>query len=127
MGNGIRKQPRRAFLATSESRSVIKTIINRHDSFREMVEKAKEHTDTTISGWHPAKYGQPLKPDKGLYNGSCNREACQDPGAVWYNHGTRKYYCAGCAKTLNEDPFNRSDAHRSYGHDLCTLGENKIS
>lgn len=57
--------------------------------------------------------------DKGEFNGSCNRSCCLAPGAVWYNHSTRKYYCADCAKLLNDD--NRRDALELFGHDLCTL------
>ncbi|MCK5616379.1 hypothetical protein KAR91_81710, partial [Candidatus Pacearchaeota archaeon] len=34
---------------------------------------------------------------------------------------TRKYYCESCAVDLNE--YNRIDALRLYGHDLCTLDE----
>jgi hypothetical protein len=41
------------------------------------------------------------KPDKGQFNGSCNREACQEPGATWFNDGTRKYYCRSCANGIN--------------------------
>jgi len=45
---------------------------------------------------------QPEKPDKGKKGGSCNRRACQAPGATWYNWGTRAYYCADCARLINE-------------------------
>lgn len=61
--------------------------------------------------------------DKGLFGGSCNRSACQRPGAEWYNHGTRKYYCEPCAYWLNNDPVNRREAARLYGHSLCTKGQ----
>lgn len=73
-------------------------------------------------GWDPRHLDQPLKKDKGEYDGSCNRQACQDPGATWYNHGTQKYYCWRCARDLNTDPFNRRDAERLFGHPLCTQG-----
>ena len=59
------------------------------------------------------------KPDKGELGGSCNRTACQQPGAAWYNHATRKYYCATCAELLNN--ANRDWALKNFGHDLCTL------
>jgi hypothetical protein len=68
-----------------------------------------------------------LKPGKGLKGGACNRTACQKPakedrdGIRWFNHSTRKYYCAGCAWELNNDAFNKRDAMELYGHDLCTL------
>lgn len=64
-----------------------------------------------------------LPDDKGEYMGSCNRSACLKPGAFWYNHSTRKYYCEECAHWLNTDDFNRRDALKLYGHDLCTEGE----
>lgn len=32
----------------------------------------------------------------------CNRTACQKPGAAWWNTSTRAYYCADCAKAINE-------------------------
>lgn len=56
---------------------------------------------------------------KGEKNGNCNREACQKPGAIYYNHSTRKYYCEDCAMILND--ANRVDAMKMFGHDLCTL------
>jgi hypothetical protein len=60
---------------------------------------------------------------KGLFNGNCNRTACQKPEATWYNHSTQAYYCAECANLINF--HNRLDAMRLFGHDLCTEGENK--
>ncbi len=60
-------------------------------------------------------------PLKGKKHGNCNITACQKPNsAVWYNHGTSKWYCEECAKWLNEDRFNKADAMRMFGHDLCT-------
>jgi len=59
--------------------------------------------------------------NKGELNGSCNITSCQKPNsATWYNHGTRKYYCKSCAMRLNNDEFNKRDAMRMFGHDLCT-------
>jgi hypothetical protein len=43
----------------------------------------------------------PHKSDKGLKNGSCNREACQRPGATWFNRGTDRFYCEDCARLIN--------------------------
>ena len=40
-------------------------------------------------------------PDKGKENGSCNRKACQRPGAVFFNTSTRAWYCAPCAHKIN--------------------------
>lgn len=39
---------------------------------------------------------------KGIQGGNCNRQACQQPGADWYNPTTRAYYCAPCARLLDE-------------------------
>jgi hypothetical protein len=54
---------------------------------------------------------------KGDYNQECNRTACNNLEAVYYNHSTRKYYCPVCAFHINE--ANRADAQRLYGHELC--------
>ena len=43
-----------------------------------------------------------LKPDKGRMNGSCNRTACQQPGASWFNTSTRAYYCEPCARDITD-------------------------
>ena len=59
---------------------------------------------------------------KGNYKEECNITACQKPNsAIWFNHSTRKYYCPSCAKRLNSDEYNKRDAIRIFGHDLCTL------
>lgn len=56
--------------------------------------------------------------EKGKLNGKCNRTACQQPGAVYYNHSTRAYYCAECADLINKV---NPESKRIYSHDLCTL------
>ena len=62
--------------------------------------------------------------DKGELNGKCNITRCQKPNsATWYNHSTRKHYCTSCANRLNNDEFNKRDAMRMFGHDLCTKVE----
>lgn len=64
------------------------------------------------------------KSDKGDFEGTCNITACSTGlPATWYNHSTRKYYCESCASRLNVDEFNRRDAQRMFGHDLCTPGK----
>lgn len=66
---------------------------------------------------------QELKADKGLYNGACNRAACQQPGATWYNLATRAYYCRSCAGMINW-PGGRADAMRLFGTPfLCSEGQ----
>ena len=57
--------------------------------------------------------------NKGDFNAECNRTACDNPEAVYYNHSTRKHYCYSCAMQINQ--ANRADALRLFGHDLCTL------
>jgi hypothetical protein len=50
------------------------------------------------------RYAEPeLKADKGKKAGSCNRRACQQPGAVFYNRGSYAYYCGACARLINGD------------------------
>lgn len=61
------------------------------------------------------------KADKGHEGGSCNREACQAPGAIFYNHGSLSFYCSACAQMLSNDSFNRKEAQQLYGHALCTI------
>lgn len=50
---------------------------------------------------------------KGVYGGNCNRQACQQPNATWYNKGSYKYYCQKCAHLINTNP----------GEPLCTEGQ----
>ena len=56
-----------------------------------------------------------LQPDKGMRGGSCNREACQAPGATYYNFGTHKWYCPHCAHLINTDRCNVQDMQELYG------------
>jgi len=49
----------------------------------------------------------------------CNRTACNNQDAQWYNHSTRAFYCEACAVSLNK--IHKVEAHKLYGHDLCTL------
>jgi hypothetical protein len=67
--------------------------------------------------WDPGRLDQPLKPDKGLRGGSCNRQACQDPGADFYNRGTDKWYCDDCAGAINS--ANRDYTRNGRHAPLC--------
>lgn len=58
--------------------------------------------------------GTMTMPDKGERLGSCNRQACQAPGAYWYNRTMRKWYCTSCARLLNQNPL-------PGGEVLCVL------
>lgn len=46
----------------------------------------------------------PIKLDKGHFDGSCNRTACQRPlaGNNWFNRWTIAYYCQSCALKIND-------------------------
>lgn len=59
--------------------------------------------------------------DKGLKDGHCNRSACLRPGVTWFNHSTRKFYCAGCARLINEA---NPEFKREMGYAICTANEN---
>lgn len=61
-----------------------------------------------------------LMPDKGKRLGSCNRTACQGPGAFWYNRNMRSWYCTDCAHALNQVPLES-------GEYLCILDEDAMN
>ena len=65
---------------------------------------------------------KPDHPNKGEKGQRCNRTACQMPGAYWYNHSTRAYYCGTCADLINRDHERFKDSFtESLGHPLLTL------
>jgi hypothetical protein len=71
-------------------------------------------------------YKEPeIKPDKGLENGTCNRKACQAPGANWYNHSTRAFYCGNCAEVINYWAEHDEQYSLTKGHLLCTPSTSK--
>ncbi len=51
--------------------------------------------------WTVSNLDQPHKPDKGKRGGSCNRHACQAPGANYWNRGSYAWYCESCALDIN--------------------------
>lgn len=51
----------------------------------------------------------PEKHNKGLEGGACNRRRCQAEPALYYNHGSQKWYCADCARDISNDPVNKRD------------------
>ncbi len=63
--------------------------------------------------------------EKGAECGQCNRTACSNSGARWFNHSTKKYYCTPCAQLING--YNHADAMRLFGHELCTIPNNTNS
>jgi len=65
---------------------------------------------------------KPVGEDKGVKGGNCNRTACQAPGAYWFNHSTRAYYCGTCADLINGESRKFKDSFiDDLGHDLLTL------
>jgi len=52
-----------------------------------------------------SKHSQELhdpRSDKGKFYGHCNRTACDEEHATWFNHSTEAYYCEGCAHRINQ-------------------------
>ncbi|WP_407543748.1 hypothetical protein Q0M94_28505 (plasmid) [Deinococcus radiomollis] len=45
--------------------------------------------------------GTEILPGKGKRGQLCNRQACQQPGATFYNTSTRAWYCPECARKIN--------------------------
>jgi hypothetical protein len=58
-----------------------------------------------------------LKVLKGIHGQQCNRTACQNSPATFYNQSTKKYYCPSCAENINN--LNRVEAFELYKSDLC--------
>lgn len=62
----------------------------------------------------------PLKPNKGMEGGACNRQSCQAEPANYYNHGMLKWYCEDCADQIGNDAVNHrhwmTDWFPSCGH-----------
>lgn len=48
---------------------------------------------------------------------ACARSACRAEGANYWNRSTRAWYCAACARAINN--ANRCDTGK---HDLCVRG-----
>lgn len=55
--------------------------------------------------------------EKGEYLQECNRTVCKNTPAVFFNYSTKMFYCASCARLIND--ANRKDAIQMFGHDLC--------
>jgi hypothetical protein len=61
---------------------------------------ARENTAQRLYGW--AAWGPSDSVHRGEYDGECWRPACVNQQARWLNEQDAQYYCAACAKTLNE-------------------------
>ncbi len=72
-------------------------------------------------------YDGPDKADKGKEGGSCNRRRCQASPALWYNHGSFKWYCGHCRRDIEFDSFNLRDWESNYrpklGHPMFETRE----
>ncbi len=55
---------------------------------------------------------------KGDLKGECNRTACSNNNAIFFNHSTEKHYCIKCARLING---MNPESKEMYGHDLCTI------
>lgn len=72
----------------------------------------KTATTTRFTGkpwWQMPFFSPPVEPKrvsdepvKGEYNGLCQRFACDNAGAHWFNQTNGRYYCSSCARTFNE-------------------------
>ncbi|QIG75725.1 hypothetical protein EVC20_154 [Rhizobium phage RHph_Y2_17_1] len=57
---------------------------------------------------HPMRYQSHGHETKGrVFNGECNRAACNNWRATYYNVGTYSYYCRPCGWAINEAPQGR--------------------
>ncbi|WP_276122668.1 hypothetical protein [Pararhizobium qamdonense] len=62
---------------------------------------------------HPSRYeSHGLKFKGRVFNGECNRGACDNRNAVYYNAGTYSYYCPPCGQAIN-------GASQGRGTPLC--------
>lgn len=54
---------------------------------------------------------------KGKKDGNCNRQACQAPGATYFNVGTDAYYCPACACRINRamTATDKETCQQAYG------------
>lgn len=43
----------------------------------------------------------PKMPEKGHKHGECNRTACTNTNALWWNKYTQAFYCEDCALRIN--------------------------
>jgi hypothetical protein len=60
---------------------------------------------------------------KGDHGDECNRTACHNIPATFFNFSTTRYYCDFCALLINR--ANEADSKRLFGHALCLPGEHK--
>jgi hypothetical protein len=47
------------------------------------------------------RHPENVAPGKGEHGGQCQRIACVNEQAFWFNETNGKYYCGDCARTFN--------------------------
>jgi hypothetical protein len=62
----------------------------------------------------------------GTYGGLCNRTACREEGAKWWNTSTRKYYCVMCASKINLECRRMDEEPILEFHDRESLPQSDI-
>ena len=58
-----------------------------------------------VSSFALARGSNPA-PAKGEKHGTCNRGACNNTNALWWNRSTERYYCKPCARRIMSYPEN---------------------
>lgn len=56
---------------------------------------------------------------KGRWNLLCNRTQCLRTPATWYNRGSYAFYCADCARELNQCNARDAESLLGAGQALC--------
>jgi hypothetical protein len=64
-------------------------------------------------------------PVKGEFDGECNRRACRETGANWWNPNTRAYYCASCARRINDYIVRPEEQHLRLVPSPSTVGDGR--
>lgn len=65
------------------------------------------YTDKQIKDIQEGNERLEKKGKKGL---DCNTITCQQPDAIYYNSGTKAYYCKTCAIKINDFLINRNES-----------------
>ncbi|TDW20466.1 hypothetical protein EV128_12596 [Rhizobium azibense] len=66
-------------------------------------ELERRETIGEIQPSHPGRYESHGHEYKGrVFNGECNRGACNSRRAIYYNRGTYSYYCVPCGRSINQ-------------------------
>lgn len=82
----------------------------------------------------PTHVDKPIEADKGIYMGACNRRACQQRPADWFNPNMahagpdKAHYCRPCAILLNNSNNGQQywkpcieGSHENYGKPASSI------